>query len=68
MQGKIIRIERVTYDAKRGSFDAQITLAAQSGPMKRRLQVPGHRSWSGSQIIAAIKLGAASGRASLTRH
>ncbi|MEM1237425.1 MAG: hypothetical protein AAGI10_10675 [Pseudomonadota bacterium] len=55
MSSKVIRIERVSFDATRGAYDAQLTLAAPTGPVMRQVRVAGHRSWGAPQIIAALK-------------
>lgn len=55
MTSKIIRIERIFFDAYRGVFSALLTFAAPTGPVTRQVKIPGHRSWGAVQIIAALK-------------
>ena len=55
MSSKVIRIERVYFDASQGEYDAQLTFAAPSGPVLRRVRVAGHRSWDAPRIIDALK-------------
>ncbi|MEM9349619.1 MAG: hypothetical protein AAGA47_05115 [Pseudomonadota bacterium] len=55
MKSKVIRIDKVGYDARRGAYGACVTLAAPSGPIETALFVVGHREWEPSQIISALK-------------
>ncbi|MEM1301946.1 MAG: hypothetical protein AAGH17_05125 [Pseudomonadota bacterium] len=52
---KAVRVTDVTFDPSTEMYKATVTL---SGPHPLRMtdvHVPGHRTWTASQVIAALK-------------
>ena len=52
---KVVRIDQVSFDSASSTYAATATVAGPFALAHRHVSVAGHRDWSTSQVVAALK-------------